>query len=106
MQRCWIGILAGGSLAASVAAAELGVGWPSYGGDPGGTRYSKLAQITPQNVASLAKAWEYQGERDLLPGHADPLRGLALLLYAVQPHGRARPGDRARALELRSEGRR
>jgi len=59
MRRCWIGILAGGSLAASVAATELGVGWPSYGGDPGGTRYSKLAQITPQNVASLAKAWEY-----------------------------------------------
>jgi quinoprotein glucose dehydrogenase len=59
MRACWIAILAGTWLVASAAAGELGVGWPNYGGDPGGTRYSKLAQITPRNVASLVKAWEY-----------------------------------------------
>ena len=33
--------------------------WRSYGGDPGGTRFSSLAQITPQNVAQLKPAWTY-----------------------------------------------
>jgi quinoprotein glucose dehydrogenase len=34
--------------------------WPAYGGDPGGTRYSSLAQITPQNVKELQVAWTYR----------------------------------------------
>ena len=33
--------------------------WPSYGGDPGGTRYSPVAQITRTNVSGLARAWSY-----------------------------------------------
>jgi len=41
------------------AAQEPGTGWPSYGGDPGGTRYSRLTQITTQNVDRLVRAWEY-----------------------------------------------
>lgn len=32
-------------------------GWPTYGGDPGGTRHSPLAQITPENVDWLEVAW-------------------------------------------------
>lgn len=47
-------------LAATATADELGVGWPSYGGDPGGTRFSRLVQITPQNVGHLTRAWEYR----------------------------------------------
>ena len=46
------------TLAGAVHGAELGVGWPSYGGDAGGTRYSSLRDITPQNVARLVPAWE------------------------------------------------
>ncbi|SRR5665213_812871 len=34
-------------------------GWPQYGGDQGGQRYSTAAQITPANVAKLAPAWSY-----------------------------------------------
>jgi len=34
-------------------------GWPVYGGDAGGTRFSALTQITPDNVGSLEKVWEY-----------------------------------------------
>ncbi len=34
-------------------------GWPVYGGDEGGTRFSPLTQIKPGNVASLEKVWEY-----------------------------------------------
>jgi quinoprotein glucose dehydrogenase len=52
-------LLAGCLPAGGAIGEELGVGWPSYGGDPGGTRYSRLAQITTQNVASLVPAWEY-----------------------------------------------
>jgi quinoprotein glucose dehydrogenase len=40
-------------------AQPSGTGWESYGGDAGGTRYSRAAQITPQNVRRLAVAWEY-----------------------------------------------
>jgi len=35
-------------------------GWPAYGGDPGGTRYSPLTQITPANVTELEVAWVYR----------------------------------------------
>ena len=45
--------------AAAVAAQDLGVGWPSYGGDAGGTRYSRLKEIDAANVGRLAVAWEY-----------------------------------------------
>jgi quinoprotein glucose dehydrogenase len=33
--------------------------WPAYGNDPGGSRYSPLTQITPDNVGRLAVAWTY-----------------------------------------------
>ena len=34
------------------------VEWPSYGGDPGGSRYSPLTQINKGNVSQLKVAWE------------------------------------------------
>ena len=33
--------------------------WKTYGNDPGHTKFSTLAQITPQNVTRLTKAWEF-----------------------------------------------
>jgi quinoprotein glucose dehydrogenase len=40
--------------------------WPAYGRDPGGARYSPLAQITRANVATLQVAWTYHtGEPDM-----------------------------------------
>ncbi|HEV8400080.1 MAG TPA: pyrroloquinoline quinone-dependent dehydrogenase [Gemmatimonadales bacterium] len=40
--------------------------WPAYGRDPGGTRFSPLAQITRANVATLQVAWTYHtGEPDM-----------------------------------------
>jgi len=48
------------AFAAGAAAQE----WPSYGGDPGGQRFSGATQITPQNVGRLAPAWTFHtGER-------------------------------------------
>ncbi len=44
--------------AAARPAADAG--WPSYGGDGGGMRYSPLTQITPANVAELTVAWTFR----------------------------------------------
>ncbi|MGA0601053.1 pyrroloquinoline quinone-dependent dehydrogenase [Caulobacter sp. KR2-114] len=35
------------------------VGWPYYGGDQGGQRFSTAAQITPANVRGLKIAWRF-----------------------------------------------
>ena len=43
--------------AASLPAADDG--WPAYGGDAGGTRYSPLKQVTRANVGKLKVAWTY-----------------------------------------------
>ncbi len=42
------------------ATQATGTGWPTYGGDPGGQRYSASAQITKANVAGLQPAWTYR----------------------------------------------
>ncbi|MGO9260991.1 MAG: PQQ-binding-like beta-propeller repeat protein [Bryobacteraceae bacterium] len=31
--------------------------WPTYNGDPGGNRYTRLSQITPANVSRLGPKW-------------------------------------------------
>jgi len=48
------------TLVATVMAAEPDSGWPAYGGDEGGTRYSHLTQITPANVSKLQVAWTFR----------------------------------------------
>ena len=35
------------------------VAWESWGGDPGGSRFSPLRQITPDNVGQLVRAFEF-----------------------------------------------
>ena len=35
-------------------------GWPAYGNDAGGTKYSKAGQITRENVGQLKLAWTYR----------------------------------------------
>jgi len=53
--------LPAGLLAAPAASQERPpVEWREYGGDAGGSRYSPLADITPQNVARLEVAWTYR----------------------------------------------
>lgn len=41
-------------------AAPAGNNWYSYGGDPGGTHYSSLKQITRDNVGKLREAWRFE----------------------------------------------
>ena len=47
---------------APLAAGDRGAGaeWPVFGGDKGGTRFSRLDQITPGNVARLEQAWVFR----------------------------------------------
>ena len=42
-------------------------GWPTYGNDPGGTRYSKASQIDPTNVVHLQVAWTYRTGANVIP---------------------------------------
>jgi len=37
----------------------VGEGWPTYGGDPGGLRFSKSSQITRSNVGKLHSVWTF-----------------------------------------------
>jgi len=42
--------------------------WEYWGGDAGGSRFSKLAQITPANVNDLVRAWKFRtGDLDRRP---------------------------------------
>ena len=58
-----LGVCAAASLIAAPA-----YGWDHWGGDSGGTRFSPLAQITPDNVTNLVPAWQFRtGDLDRRP---------------------------------------
>src|ERR1700750_536769 len=40
-------------------AVQPAFAWEYWGGDQGGTRFSKLAEITPANVGNLVRAFEF-----------------------------------------------
>jgi quinoprotein glucose dehydrogenase len=42
------------------AFAQSDAGWPNYGNDPGGSRYSAARQIDRTNVAQLQPVWTYR----------------------------------------------
>jgi quinoprotein glucose dehydrogenase len=44
----------------SSAQAAADISWPTYGSDPGGSRYSEAAQIDRTNVSRLKVAWTYR----------------------------------------------
>ncbi|MGY4623447.1 quinoprotein glucose dehydrogenase [Bradyrhizobium sp. USDA 4486] len=48
-----------GALIALLCAAPPCSAWESWGGDAGGSRFSPLRQITPDNVGQLVRAFEY-----------------------------------------------
>ncbi len=45
--------------ASDTARMQAGADWPAYGGSESARRYSPLAQITPDNVARLERAWVF-----------------------------------------------
>jgi len=44
----------------SFAQAKPDAGWPNYGNDGGGTRYSAALQIDRTNVTQFKAAWTYR----------------------------------------------
>src|SRR5581483_289736 len=60
-----------GLLAVTSFVATPALGWDTWGGDAGGTRFSKLDQITPGNVDRLVRAWDYRtGDLESRPPEA------------------------------------
>lgn len=57
-------------MAAAVWLPAIGIAsdWPTYGGNPAGTRYSPLTQINRSNVSQLQVAWTF----DAAEGRGDP----------------------------------
>jgi quinoprotein glucose dehydrogenase len=53
------------------AMGQAGEDWAAYGGSKLETRYSTLAEITPQNAGKLKKVWEYR-TGDLPENQPDP----------------------------------
>ena len=89
---------------------EQGVGWPVYGGDPGGMKYSALTEINRGNVHRLELAWTWKtGEGPMpLPGDAfvspGPFEATPLMiddtLYLSTPYSRAVALDANTGAEL------
>ena len=80
--------------------------WPAYGRDPGGARFSPLAQIDRGNVARLAVAWTYHtGEPDMatMPHRPPALEVTPLVvdgrMYLSTPQGRVVALDPATGVE-------
>jgi quinoprotein glucose dehydrogenase len=65
--------------------------WTHYGNSQHGTRYSRLAQITPANAANLEEAWTYHiglNGRDKHSAHQLEVTPIMVdgLLYGCSPH--------------------
>ncbi|WP_298270419.1 pyrroloquinoline quinone-dependent dehydrogenase [uncultured Bradyrhizobium sp.] len=57
-----------GLLAALVLCMQPALAWEYWGGDRGGQRFSPLTQITPDNVSTLVRGWEFRtGDLDARP---------------------------------------
>src|ERR1700742_4763080 len=56
----FVGLLFSVSLNVAHAEPDEQAGWPVYGGDAGGTRYSPLTQINAKNVGALKVAWTFR----------------------------------------------
>ena len=86
------GTLTAQSAPASSSASASAADWPAYGRTQEGTRYSPLAQITPDNVKHLAVAWVFRtgdmkGPNDPveITNEVTPLK-IGNLLYLCSPH--------------------
>jgi len=54
-----VGTTGATATAVGMTGATTTLEWPTYGGDPGGSRYSPAATINATNVASLRLAWSF-----------------------------------------------
>jgi len=93
--------------ALAVSSNALADEWSSYGRDPGGTRYSPLTQITPDNVSQLQPAWTFH-TGDISTGSRDSVRSgfestplvIGGRLYLTTPFNRVIALDAATGRQL------
>lgn len=89
----WLAADADADAGAAPAAAPADSEWLHYGNDPGGSRWSPLAQVDAANVQGLVPAWSFRTGDLGHPGEefnfeATPLKA-GRLLYACTPTGQA-----------------
>lgn len=58
----------GGTAPLAALAQAEGTDWTAYGQNPGGSRFSPAAQLTPANVGGLELAWSYRTGDGVRPG--------------------------------------
>lgn len=88
-----LAILVTGALVAAQQQSSSQVDWLYYGGDQGGTKYSPLADIRPDNLPRLQVAWQWKHwetplkEYDTVPGfnESTPLM-VDGVLYVTTPY--------------------
>ena len=88
-----LAILVTGALVAAQQQSSSQVEWLYYGGDQGGTKYSALADIRPDNLQRLQVAWQWKHwetplkEYDTVPGfnESTPLM-IDGVLYVTTPY--------------------
>ena len=74
---------------ATAQLSETGGEWHGYGGGPGGTKYSPLDQIDPENVQNLRVAWRWRSvDYDLVDEDPDLRFNNTLLATPLMVGGR------------------
>lgn len=82
-----------GPKAIDATSSSSGADWPWYHGNPNGTHYSTLDQITPANVKDMAVAWTFDsGDAFGEGGNQSDMEGNPMIvhgrLFFVSPKGR------------------
>ena len=101
-------------LAFGMEALGQDAGWPTYGNDPGGMRYSTAKQINRENVQKLTLAWSYRtGALDEKTNliekaafEATPIlvEGKLFLSTPLRPRDCARPEEGDKDMGIQSQG--
>jgi quinoprotein glucose dehydrogenase len=91
-KKIWKITIGGAAVALFATGASAAVtDWPTSGHDPGGDRYTPLAQIQPSNVSRLQQAWTYHLKPE---GYTGRLRAgefipvvVGNVMYIANPYG-------------------
>ena len=105
-----------GAVPASAQRGATGTAWPTYGGDPGSTKYSPLDQINRDNVQRLKVAWRWESadnpivlkQRQQLPAIPASFKATPIMvdgtLYIKTSMSQAAAIDAARSTRRRPPG--
>ena len=97
--RWLVGFVFSFLLMAGAAVSTVEDGWPAYGGDPGGRRFSPLANLNRQNVGQLKVAWTFRTGDAYQPPHGKPTAFEATPLFVDGKLFLSTPLGRAIALD-------